>query len=163
MALVGGSTGFAIGGWFLLDLRRLGPAGWVSARSRAGAWQGTTYPSGGGALTVPRGAAPRGPSVIGSWSRWDRRRLAPATWFPARSRAGIQAFSRESPDAKSRGGMPPAPPLFLGPARSHSLVLAWWGAAGRSLGYFRAQVRALIWIRILRGGGWGKKNFVAGV
>ena len=39
----------------------------------------------------------------------DRRRLAPARWVPARSRAGIQAFSRESPDAKSRGGMPPAP------------------------------------------------------
>ena len=39
----------------------------------------------------------------------DRRRLAPARWFPARSRAGIQAFSRESPDAKSRGGGPPPP------------------------------------------------------
>ena len=45
----------------------------------------------------------------------DRRRLAPARWVPARSRAGIQAFSRESPDAKSRGGMPPAPPLVYGP------------------------------------------------
>ena len=53
----------------------------------------------------------------------DWRRLAPAGWVPARSRAGIQAFSRESPDAKSRGGWPPAPP-FLGPARWHSLVLA---------------------------------------
>ena len=64
-----------------------------------------------------------GPSVIGRWSRWDRRRVDPARWVPARSRAGIQAFSRESPDAKSRGGGPP-PPLFLWPARSHSLVLA---------------------------------------
>ena len=36
----------------------------------------------------------------------DPRRLAPARWVPARSRAGIQAFSRESPDAKSRGGWP---------------------------------------------------------
>ncbi len=53
-------------------------------------------------------------SAVGRWSGWDQRRLAPARWFPARSRAGIQAFSRESPDAKSRGGMPP-PPLFYGP------------------------------------------------
>ena len=59
------------------------------------------------------------------------------------------------------GGCPP-PPLFLSPARSHSLVLAWWGAAGRSLGYFRAQVRALIWIRILREQGLGKKVFCGG-
>ena len=103
-----------------------------------------------GAFPVPRGAAPRraptrrgppflprnggkegrGPlSSIGG-SVGNRRRVDPATWVPARSRAGIQAFSRESPDAKSRGGMPPAPP-GLGAARSHSLVLAWWGAAGR--------------------------------
>ena len=81
--------------------------------------------------------------------------------FPPGPGRGIQAFSRESPDAKSRGGMPPAPP-FLWPARSHSLVLAWWGAAGRSLGYFRAQVRALIWIRILREQGLGKKVFCGG-
>ena len=40
--------------------------------------------------------------------------MEPAGWFPARSRAGIQAFSRESPDAKSRGGGPP-PPHFYGP------------------------------------------------
>ena len=133
MALVGGSTGVAIGRGFLLDRRRLGPARWVPARSRAGARQGTTYPSGGGALTVPRGAAPRGPSVIGSWSRWDRRRLAPATWFPARDLSLIHISE---------------------PTRR--------GAAGRSLGYFRAQVRALIWIRILREQGLGKKVFCGG-
>ena len=57
---------------------------------------------------------------------------------------GIQAFSRESPDAKSRGGMPPAPP-GLGPACCRSLVLALGSAAERSLGYFGAYVRALIW------------------
>ncbi len=50
------------------------------------------------------------PSAGGSVQ--DRRRLAPARWVPARSRAGIQAFSRESPDAKSRGGRPPAPPVY---------------------------------------------------
>ena len=60
----------------------------------------------------------------------DRRRLAPARWFPARSRAGIQAFSRESPDAKSRGGWPPAPP-GLGAARWHSLVLGLGSALFR--------------------------------
>ena len=53
-----------------------------------------------------------------------------AVGFPPGPGRGIQAFSRESPDAKSRGGMPPAP-LFLWPARWHSLVLAWWGAAFR--------------------------------
>ena len=42
------------------------------------------------------------------------------------------------------GGMPPAP-LGLGAAHCRSLVLAWWGAAGRSLGYFVTHVRALIW------------------
>ena len=87
--------------------------------------------------------------------------MDPATWVPARSRAGIQAFSRESPDAKSRGGGPP-PPLFLEPARCHSLVLAWWGAAGRLLGYFGAHLRALIWIRILREQGVGAKVFCCG-
>ena len=51
---------------------------------------------------------------VGRWSRWDRCRSRPATRVPARSRAGIQAFSRESPDAKSRGGGPP-PPHFYGP------------------------------------------------
>ena len=40
--------------------------------------------------------------------------------------------------------MPPAPP-GLGPARSHSLVLAWWSALSRSIGYYEPHVRALIW------------------
>ena len=56
----------------------------------------------------------RGPLPSAGGPGWDRRRLEPAGWFPARSRAGIQAFSRESPDAKSRGGGPP-PPHFYGP------------------------------------------------
>ena len=58
---------------------------------------------------------------------------------------GIQAFSRRKPGRKeSRGGCPP-PPLGLGAAHCRSLVLAWWGAAGRSLGYYGAHLRALIW------------------
>ena len=87
----------------------------------------------------------RGPGfAVGRWSRWDHRRLAPATWFPARSRAGIQAFSRESPDAKSRGGWPPAPPFF----RPRSLALAGFGGCAalfRSMGYYGAYVCTLIW------------------
>ena len=128
----------ATAGGPVLDQRRLAPARWVPARSRAGVRWGTAYPLGG------RGSyGASGPSDIGRWVRWDLRRLEPARWFPARSRAGIQAFSRESPDAKSRGGAP-APP-GLGPARSHSLILAWWGATGRCCVYFAAHVRALIW------------------
>ena len=96
------------------------------------------------ALTVPRGAAPWGsPSSVagptGTGAGWHLR-----GGFPPGPGRGIQAFSRESPDAKSRGGGPP-PPLVLGAARSHSLVLAWWGTAGRSWGYYGAHLRALIW------------------
>ena len=76
---------------------------------------------------------------VGTGAGPDLRRGSP----PGPGR-GIQAFSRESPDAKSRGGGPP-PPLVLGAARSHSLVLAWWGTAGRSWGYYGAHLRALIW------------------
>ena len=56
---------------------------------------------------------------------------------------GIQAFSRESPDAKSRGGGPP-PPRF----RGRSLALARFGGCAalfRSIGYYEPHVRALIW------------------
>ena len=42
--------------------------------------------------------------------------------FPPGPGRGIQAFSRESPDAKSRGGMPPAPRF-----RARSLPLARFG------------------------------------
>ena len=85
-----------------------------------------------------------GASAVGRWSLLDRRRVGPAGWFPARSRAGIQAFSRESPDAKSRGGIPPRPPWV----RARSLSLARFGGCSalfRSIGYYGAHVRALIW------------------
>ena len=64
--------------------------------------------------------------------------------FPRRLRRGSPAFSGES-RRKERRGRCPLDPLFLWPARSHSLVLAWWGAAGRLWGYYEAHVRALIW------------------
>jgi len=110
-----------------------------------------------GAFPVPRGAAPRraptrrgppflprnggeegrGPlSSIGG-SVGNRRRVDPATWVPARSRAGIQAFSRESPDAKSRGGGPPPPHSM-----ARSFPLARFGVVGRSgavVGLFRGS------------------------
>ena len=53
-------------------------------------------------------------------------------------------FLQRKPEERAPGAMPPGPP-FLWPARWHSLVLAWWGAAGRLLGYFGAHLRALIW------------------
>ena len=56
--------------------------------------------------------------------------------FPPGPGRGIQAFSRESPDAKSRGGMPPAPPFFI----ARSFPLARFGVVGRSgaiVGLFR--------------------------
>ena len=129
----------------------------VAGRGRPASVMGGFWTSAQGPCRWGRGPLP----VSVGGPVWDRRRLAPAGWVPARSRAGIQAFSRESPDAKSRGGWPPAPPS-LGPARSHSLVLAWWGAAGRSLGDYEAHLRALIWMRILREQGLGEKAFRCG-
>ena len=64
--------------------------------------------------------------------------------FPPGPGRGIQAFSRESPDAKSRGGIPPAPPGF----RGRSFPLARFGGCAalfRSIGYYEPHVRALIW------------------
>ena len=76
---------------------------------------------GGGAAGAGRGDF----SAVGRWSRLDRRRLAPARWVPARSRAGIQAFSRESPDAKSRGGVAPAPPFMARSFPTRSFWRLW--------------------------------------
>ena len=70
---------------------------------------------------MPRGAAPRGARLPGGVP------ISPEKWG-------------------ERGpGASPLDPLFLWPARSHSLVLAWWGAARRCCVYFAAHVRALIW------------------
>ena len=105
-----------------LDRRRLAPAAW-------------SFPPGPGrgsgrvlrtlrvvaAFSVPRGAAPRGPRLPG----------------------GGPHFSREM-GRKRAGGKPPGPPV-LWPARCHSLILAWWGALFRSMGYYGAHLCALIW------------------
>ncbi len=100
-----------------------------------------------------RPARPGLPSAGGSVQ--DRRRFEPARWVPARSRAGIQAFSRESPDAKSRGGRPPAPPVY-GP-----LVGTRWFwrllSRIRSRGYFLRDSKTDL-ERIFRGK-YAKKAF----
>ncbi len=120
LSSVGGSVGTGAG-W---ALRGRFPPG--TGRGRGGGL-GTLWVV--GALTMPRGAAPRGgrlpggvsqvgpgASAVGRWSLLDCRRLAPARWVPARSRAGIQAFSKRKPGRKESRGRAPAPP-FLGPAR----------------------------------------------
>ena len=65
-----------------------------------------------------RGGDPLAGGSVGTCAGPDLQRGSP----PGPGR-GIQAFSRESPDAKSRGGMPPAPPGF----RARSLPLARFG------------------------------------
>ena len=69
----------------------------------------------GGFGGTPRGV--RGTGRPGRWSGLDWRRLAPARWVPARSRAGIQAFSKRKPGRKKSRGRAPAP-LF----RARSLL-----------------------------------------
>ncbi len=86
-----------------------GPGGQRGAAPQGGFWRHS-----------PEGTQSTGLPLVGG-PGLDQRRSRPATWVPARSR-GIQAFSRESPDAKSRGEGPRPP--FLWAARSHSLVLA---------------------------------------
>ena len=124
------------------------PAGQAGQRGAA--------PRGGFRAAHPKGTQYR--PAPGRWSGLDHRRLEPATWVPRPvPGGGIQAFSRESPDAKSRGGGPP-PPLFM----ARSLPLARFGGCGtlfRWWGYYGAHVRALIWIRILREQGVGEKSF----
>ena len=75
----------------------------------------------------------------------DRRRLAPATWVPRPVPGGGSRLSLEKARTQRVAGGGPPPPLGLGPARSHSLVLGLGSAAERWWGYFGAHVRALIW------------------
>ena len=84
-------------------------------------------------------------SAVGRWSGFGPAQVQTCNVVPRPVPGGGSRLSLgESPDAKSRGGGPP-PPLGLGAAHCRSLVLAWWGAAGRSLGYFVTHVRAPIW------------------
>ncbi len=67
-----------------------------------------------------------------------------AVGFPPGPGRGIQAFSRESPDAKSRGGDAPRPPFF----RARSLALARFGVVerrGTIVVFICNHFRALIW------------------
>ena len=73
----------------------------------------------------------------------DWRRSRPATWVPARLRAGAR-LSPEKAGGKSAGGSAPWTPGF----DSRSLSLARFGGCGalfRSLGYFGTHLCALIW------------------
>ena len=75
------------------DRRRVGPAAWVPARSRAGERCGTAYPSGGRGFDRPRGAAPRGtrrlrrgsPSFFEESRRKEHQGQAPGPRFYSRS------------------------------------------------------------------------------
>ena len=81
----------------------------------------------GGADTAPAAGAGGGVSIPLPELAWgacqDWRRSRPATWVPARLRAGSPAFSGESRRKRAPGAVPPGPPV-LWPARSRSLVLA---------------------------------------
>ena len=69
--------------------------------------------------------------------------MDPATWFPARLRAGAR-LSPEKAGGKSAGGSAPWTPGFV----ARSLSLARFGGCGalfRSIGYYGAYVRTLIW------------------
>ena len=52
--------------------------------------------------------------VVGGWFRWNQRRSRPATWVPARLRAGAR-LSPEKAGGKSAGGLAPWTPFFYGP------------------------------------------------
>ena len=99
---------------------------------------------------------------IGRWSGFGPAQVQTCEVGSRPVPGGGSRLSLEKARTQRVAGEGPRPPFFLWPARSHSLVLAWWGAAGRSLGYFRAQVRALIWIRILREQGLGERVFRGG-
>ena len=121
------------------------PCGWSGLLRCLGAQRPVAPPARRGAPFLPRNGEKegRGPSVIGRWFRWNRCRVAPATWVPARLRAGAR-LSPEKAGRKSAGGVAPWTPTF----KARSFPLARFGvrsAAGRSLGDYGAHLRTLIW------------------
>ena len=66
-------------------------------------------------------------AAVGRWSFLDRRRVGPATWVPARLRAGAR-LSPEKAGGKSAGGVAPWTPFFM----ARSFPLAGFGVVGRS-------------------------------
>ena len=116
---------------------------------------------------MPRGAAPRCPACpaggslssvggsVGTVAGPDLRR-----GFPPDS-GREPGFLRRKPEERAPGALPPGPPFVM----AHSLPLARFGvrgAAKRSLGYFGAHVRTLIWGAFCGSGVWGRTHFVAG-
>ena len=82
---------------------------------------------------------------IGRWSGFGPAQVQTCEVGSRPVPGGGSRLSLEKARTQRVAGEGPRPPFFLWPARSHSLVLAWWGAAGRWWGYYGAHVRALIW------------------
>ena len=131
-SLAGGNFG---GRWSLLGPPQGGPCGVVSR----------PVPGGGSRLSLEKARTQRvageGPrQVVRVWTS-----AGPGLQRGSPPDSGREpGFLQRKPEERAPGAMPPGPP-FLWPARWHSLVLAWWGAAERLLGYFGAHLRALIW------------------
>ena len=88
----------------------------------------------------------RGPGfAVGRWSGFGPAQVSTCEVGSRPVPGGGSRLSLEKARTQRVAGGGPPPPLFLWPARSHSLVLAWWGALFRSMGYYGAHVRALIW------------------
>ncbi len=105
------------------------PFGWSGLSGASGAQRPVGRPTRRGPRFSRNGGKEPGPSVIDRRFRRNRRRGVPCHVGSARSRAGDQAFSRESPDARSRGE---APPPFYGPLVSTRSF--WCGGAQRGGG-----------------------------
>ena len=84
-------------------------------------------------------------SAVGRWSGLGPAQVQTREVVPRPVPGGGSRLSLEKARTQRVAGGCPPPPLGLGAAHCRSLVLAWWGAAGRSLGYFVTHVRALIW------------------
>ena len=70
-----------------------------------------------------------GALAVGRWSLLDQRRFAPATWVPARLRAGAR-LSPEKAGGKSAGGCAPWTPGFYGrsfPLAGFCVGYVWTG------------------------------------